>query len=222
MEIFWYGLSCFRLNERKMASVVTDPYDASALGLSPLKVRADVVTVSMDAPDRSFTKGVGSVQRHITGPGEYEVGSVFIIGAPMVNAKKLKKDPDGVLRNVVYLFDYEGMTVLHLGGLDHVPGQSAVEKLGAVDVVLVPVGGGAVLDSARAAEVVSLLEPSVVVPMHYRTPDLNLDLAPVDKFLKEMGVTNPQEEESLRVSRTTLPEQTEVVLLTNRQAAKTS
>lgn len=212
MEITWYGLSCFRLTERGNAAIVTDPYDDS-LGYPPLKLRADVVTVSHEAPGHSYVKGVRGVQRAITGPGEYEVGGVFVIGVMMVNPGKAS---DNAVRNVAYLFDFDGLNVLHLGDLDHVPNQSAVDQLGAVDVVLVPVGGGDALDSARAAEVVSLLEPSIVVPMHYKTPGVRLNLAPVDKFLKEMGVANAQEVELLKVTRQTLPEQTQVVVLANR------
>ncbi|MCZ7542798.1 MAG: MBL fold metallo-hydrolase [Anaerolineae bacterium] len=121
---------------------------------------------------------------------------------------------------MVYVFDYDGLTVLHLGDLNYVPSQSEVDQLGAVDVVLVPVGGGNGLDSAKAAEVISLLEPSIVIPMHYKTPELNLKLAPVSKFLKEMGVTNPQEEESLKITRSQLPEQTQVVVLAHKSQSE--
>ncbi|GAB4436293.1 MAG: MBL fold metallo-hydrolase [Anaerolineae bacterium] len=217
MEITWHGLSCFRLTERGQASVVTDPFDES-LGYPPLKVRADIVTVSHDAPGHNNVKAVRGVQRTITGPGEYEIGGVFVIGAAMVNPNQRKKD--NIVPNVVYVFDYDGLTVLHLGDLNYVPSQSEVDQLGAVDVVLVPVGGGNGLDSAKAAEVISLLEPSIVIPMHYKTPELNLKLAPVSKFLKEMGVTNPQEEESLKITRSQLPEQTQVVVLAHKSQSE--
>lgn len=217
MEITWHGLSCFRLTERGQASVVTDPFDES-VGYPPLKVRADIVTVSHDAPGHNNVKVVRGVQRTITGPGEYEIGGVFVIGAAMVNPNQRKKD--NIVPNVVYVFDYDGLTVLHLGDLNYVPSQSEVDQLGAVDVVLVPVGGGNGLDSAKAAEVISLLEPSIVIPMHYKTPELNLKLAPVSKFLKEMGVTNPQEEESLKITRSQLPEQTQVVVLAHKSQSE--
>ena len=73
-------------------------------------------------------------------------------------------------QNVAYLLDYDGLTVLHLGDLAHVPEQSDVEALGQVNVLLVPVGGGNGLKAAQAAEVVALIEPYFVVPMHYRQP----------------------------------------------------
>ena len=138
MEITWYGLSCFRLTERGCAAIVTDPYGDS-LGYQPLKLRADIVTVSHDAPGHNNLKAVRGVQRVITAPGEYEIGGVFVIGVAMVKARKQEED---VVRNVAYLFDFDGLTVLHLGDLSYAPIQSEVDKLGTVDVVLVPVGGG--------------------------------------------------------------------------------
>jgi L-ascorbate metabolism protein UlaG (beta-lactamase superfamily) len=78
---------------------------------------------------------------------------------------------------------------------------------------LVPVGGGNSLNAAQASELVSMLEPNIVIPMHYKLPDLRLDLEEVDRFLKEMGVTDPTEETSLKVSSSSLPEETETVIL---------
>jgi L-ascorbate metabolism protein UlaG (beta-lactamase superfamily) len=215
MEITWFGHSCFRLMERGMASVVTDPYDDS-LGYASLRLKADIVTVSHDAPGHSHVDAVRGDKLALTGPGEYEIGGVFITGIPTLRAagdtKKKKDDADGK-KNTVFVFDYDGLTVCHLGDLDHVPTQSQIEALGAVSVALVPVGGGGGLNAAQAAEVVSLIEPYIVVPMHYRTDSGSTSLDPVSKFLKEMGLGPTQPEALLKVSRSGLPDETRVVLL---------
>jgi L-ascorbate metabolism protein UlaG (beta-lactamase superfamily) len=216
MEITWFGHSCFRLVERGVASVITDPYDES-LGYPALKLKADVVTVSHDAPGHGNTEAIKGETRALTGPGEYEIGGVFITGIPMAKtsvdpAKKKKAGADSKT-NTVFVFDYDGLTVCHLGDLDHVPTQAQIEALGAVNVALVPVGGGGGLNAAQAAEVISLLEPSIVVPMHYRTDSGSLSLDPVSKFLKEMGLGASAPESSLKVTRAGLPEETHVVLL---------
>jgi L-ascorbate metabolism protein UlaG (beta-lactamase superfamily) len=111
------------------------------------------------------------------------------------------------------VFDYNGVTVAHLGDLRRVPSQSEVEELGEVHVALVPVGGGGGLSAAKAAEVVSLLEPGIVIPMHYQVPETTLKLAPLNRFLKEMGVGADAPETSLKVSRSTVPTETRVVVL---------
>jgi len=210
MEITWYGHSCFRLTERGMASVVTDPYDNTTIGYETLKLKADIVTVSHDAPGHNFTKAVKGSSHVITGPGEFEIGGVFIT-AVQTNGND-KKDNDE-LRNTLYVFDYDGITIAHLGDLKRVPTQTQVEALGQVNVALVPVGGGGGLNAAKAAEVISLLEPNIVIPMHYATKDVKLSLDSLDKFLKEMGLSASTPEASLKVTRTGLPEETHVVVL---------
>lgn len=209
MEIVWYGMSCFRMTERGLASVVTDPYDSS-IGLPPIKLKADVVTVSHDAPGHSGLSSVKAEQRVITGPGEYEIGGVFITGIPMAAQKGVK---NGARPNTLYVFDYEGLNVAHLGDLNYVPTQAQIEDLGNVHVALVPVGGGGALDATQAAEVISLIEPSVVVPMHYRTGSKGPKLDPLSRFLSEMGVTKTDPLESLKLARSSLPEDTQVVVL---------
>lgn len=210
MEITWYGHSCFRLTERSMASVVTDPFDSASIGYDSLKLKADIVTVSHNAAGHNNAKAVKGTSHVITGPGEFEIGGVFITGVQTNGTSKKESDE---LRNTLYVFDYDGITVAHLGDLKRVPSQTEVEALGAVNVALVPVGGGGGLNAAKAAEVISLLEPNIVIPMHYGTKDVKVKLDALDKFLKEMGLSASQPESSLKVTRTGLPEETRVVVL---------
>ncbi|MBN1304534.1 MAG: MBL fold metallo-hydrolase [Anaerolineales bacterium] len=210
MEITWYGHSCFRLTERGLATVVTDPFDHNEVGYQALKLKADIVTVSHDAPGHSYLKAVRGVSNVITGPGEYEIGSVFITG---IQTDGMGKTNNGKQRNTLYVFDYEGISVAHLGDLREVPARSEVESMGTVNVALVPVGGGGGLNAAKAAEVISLLEPEIVIPMHYATPDTKLELDPIKKFSKEMGLGEIETQPSLKITRTGLPEETRVIVL---------
>ena len=207
MELTWYGMSCFRMVERGLATVVTDPFDGS-VGLTPPKLRADVITVSHDAPGHNHLAAVKGERRVIQGAGEYEIGGVFITGIAM-NVAKGGNGRD----NTLYVFDFEGLTVVHLGDLAFVPSQPQIEDLGTVDVALVPVGGGSALNPSQAAEVVSLIEPKVVVPMHYKTGKESLKLGPASRFLSEMGIGQLDPIEVLKVSKTGLSEETQVVLL---------
>jgi L-ascorbate metabolism protein UlaG (beta-lactamase superfamily) len=215
MEIVWYGLSCFRLTERGMATVVTDPFDHEVTGYEALKLKADIVTVSHDAPGHNYLSAVKGKSHVITGPGEYEIGGVFITGVQTNgHGKRLSDEP----RNTLYVFDYEGVTVAHLGDLERVPSQTEIEALGNVHVALVPVGGGGGLTPAKAVEVVSLLEPGIVIPMHYNTPGISLKLAAVSKFLKEMGIGNIEAQPSLKITPGNVPEETRVVVLTQQKS----
>lgn len=211
MELTWYGHSCFRITERGLATVVTDPYDES-IGYPALKIKADIVTVSHDAPGHNCPDAIKGENKVIAGPGEFEIGEVFITGISTARNSGKRKAED-TKRNTLYLFDFNGLAVCHLGDIDHVPTQGQIEALGAVHVALVPVGGGGSLNAAQAAEVISLIEPSIVIPMHYKTDAVKLNLDPISKFLKEMGLGAPKSEPSLKVSRSDLPDETRVVVL---------
>jgi len=210
MEIVWYGHSCFRFIERGMAAVVTDPFDSDVIGYEPLKLRADIVTVSRDTPGHNFISAVKGTSHKLTGPGEFEIGGVFITGVQ--TDSNSKKNADGP-RNTLFLFDFDGLTIVHLGDLSQVPSQSEVEALGTVNVALVPVGGSNGLNAAKAAEVISLLEPNIVIPMHYEHTASKVTLDPLSKFLKEMGLTTHETVPMLKIAHSGLPDETKVVVL---------
>ena len=139
MEITWYGHSCFRLAERSYATVVTDPFDNKAIGYDALKLKADIVTVSHNAPGHNFTDSVKGTSHVIDGAGEFEIGGVFITGVSTDGAGGKKKGKDSI-RNTIYVFDYDGITVAHLGALQQVPTQSEIESLGTIKKGMYPYG----------------------------------------------------------------------------------
>ena len=116
--------------------------------------------------------------------------------------------------NSLYLIDYNGINLIHLGDMQQVPTQAEVEALGPVHIALIPVGGNESLNATKASEVISLFEPNIVIPMHYATPATTVTLDPVGKFLKEMGLTSVETVPALKVtSIESLPEETQVVIL---------
>ncbi len=212
MEIDWFGLSCFRLRSRD-ATVITDPYEKS-VGLKFPRPRADIVTVSHNHSGHDYSDGVAGNPHLIQGPGEYEISSVFVTGVKTFHDKRSGKDRG---KNTVYAINIDGINVCHLGDIGHVPTQSQADDIGEVDILLVPVGGGNALNASDAAEVVSLFEPMIVIPMHYRVPDLSFKLDPLDKFIKEMGMKAPSPVESLNLKKEGLPKETQIVLLEMKQ-----
>jgi len=217
MDISWFGHACFRLRDRDV-SVVTDPFDAS-LGYALPKLQADIVTISHDHPHHSHLAAVIGDFRVLDSPGEYEIRSIFITGiATYPPQRAAAEGSQHHERNVIFIFEFDSLTVCHLGDLRQVPSQAQVEALGEVDVLLVPVGGGehGSLNASQAAEVVSLVEPSIVIPMHYRTDATTINMDGVDKFLKEMGVGRIEPVDNLKVTATSLPQPTQVVVLSPR------
>jgi L-ascorbate metabolism protein UlaG (beta-lactamase superfamily) len=208
MEIYWLGHGCFRLRGRE-ATVLTDPCPPST-GYKIGRVAADVVTISRDAAESNYRDAVQGDAKFITGPGEYEVGGVMISGI----ATRKASDEKG--RNVAYVIDLDDIRVCHLGDIQQVPSGDAGEELSTADILLIPVGGPPVLNAEKAAEIVSLLEPKIVIPMLYKTDAAVAELEPVDRFLKEMGVEAKTPESRLTITKSGLPSDTTVVLLNYR------
>lgn len=209
MEITYLGHSAFRLRGKDV-TVVTDPFPPS-FGLSMGAVKADVVTVSHNSPNHNFLDGVGNGARAVRGPGEYEVAGVLIAG--VATAQEPRKGPT----NTAYVLRFDELAICHLGDLDDKLTDNQVEALGSIDVLLIPVGGGKALGAGPAAEVVSQLGPSLVIPMHYRVEGGTLGgLDPVDLFCREMGSKEWVPEPKLTVTRGSLPSSAKVTVLEAR------
>ncbi len=212
MEIDWFGHSCFRLRTREV-TVVNDPYEKT-IGLSFPRPRADVVTISHNHQGHDYADGVRGEPKVVSGPGEYEIRGVFITGVQTYHDKKSGKDRG---KNTAYVMTVDDVNICHLGDLGHVPTQTQAEGFGNIDILLIPVGGVSTINASEAAEVIALFEPQIVIPMHYRVPDLTYKLDTVDKFIKEMGLKKPQTTETLKVTKDNLPKETQVVLLEMKQ-----
>ncbi|MBI2836577.1 MAG: MBL fold metallo-hydrolase [Chloroflexi bacterium] len=209
MEISWLGHSCFRI-KGATATVVTDPYSRE-LGYSLGQPEADIVTVSHAHAGHSYTQGIASGPRIVSGPGEYEISGILIIGVTTFhdNEKGIKRG-----KNTVYVMDVDEVSICHLGDLGHALTPEQLGDIDKVDVLLLPVGGVSTLDATSAAEVVRQLEPRIIVPMHYKTEALKRDeLETVDRFLKEMGVKEAVPKPKLAVTKSNLPLGTQVHLL---------
>jgi L-ascorbate metabolism protein UlaG (beta-lactamase superfamily) len=187
MTITYHGHSCFRLKGKK-GTLVTDPFD-DYIGFRLANLSADVVTVSHDHKDHNQAARVKGTSRRaqpfvIDHPGEYEVGGISVFGVQTFH-DKLQGAERGI--NVVFTTLIDQVRVCHLGDLGHLLDEDTQTQIGMVDVLLVPVGGVASLNAEEATKVIHMLEPSIVIPMHYKTashdPKVFADFAPV-KSLK--------------------------------------
>lgn len=212
MEITWLGHSCFRLKGRDV-TVVCDP-PAPSTGYKLGRPAADVVTVSHAHPGHSSIESCGGTPRLIEGPGEYEVGGVLIAGVQTFHDAKRGAERG---KNTAFIIEFEELRICHLGDLGHVPTAEQTEQLSGIDILMTPVGGGSTIDAAAAAEVVSLLEPKYVIPMHYRTPLTSAPLESLDPFLKEMGAMESKSQTHLMVTRASLPAEAQVIVLEVRK-----
>ncbi len=211
MEITWLGHSCFRI-KGKQAVIVTDPFDKS-LGYPAKKPTADIVTISHDHPHHACLDHISGTPKVVRRPGEYEIANVFISGI-----KTYHDDEKGAVRgkNTVFFMEMEDLRICHLGDLGHVPTPGLLEQIGDADILMIPIGGVMTLGASQAAETISLLTPRLVIPMHYKTDAVTLELEPAERFLKEMGLQETEPQPKLNVTKSTLPIETRVMLLDYR------
>ena len=214
MDVTWLGHACIRLRG-KDGVILMDPC-ARSTGYAIGKQSADIVTASRPDAEHAFTDAVTPPFRLLDAPGEYEIGGVLLNG---VNTTKKAKGREGeaAARNVAFVVEIDELRVCHLGDLDHTPGQDLIEELSDIDILLTPVGGHGALDAEAAAEVISLLQPRIVVPIRYRTEAASVPLEPLDPFIKQLGREAPQAQAKLSVTRTNLPEETQLVVLDYRK-----
>jgi L-ascorbate metabolism protein UlaG (beta-lactamase superfamily) len=212
MEIHWLGHSCFRLRGREL-TVVTDPFPPE-LGYPLGRVEANLVTVSHDEPNHAAVSSVEGSPRVVRGPGEYEFAGMMVTGVATPRpAGQSRTAP----RNTAYVIELDDVTVCHLGDVAAPLGSDQLSVVRSADVLLLPVGGRCTIDATQAAEVVAQVEPKIVIPMHYRTPAVPLDLDPVDRFCKELGVAELTPQARLSLTRSSVPDQLTVVLLEARK-----
>ncbi len=210
MTITWFGHSCFRL-ETKNSSILIDPFDKE-IGLKPPKIKDDIVLVSHDHFDHNNLGGMNPGAFVINTPGEYEKQGVYVRGIMSYHDKEEGKERG---YNTIYVIRDEDMTVCHLGDLGQAKLTDAqVEDIGDIDILMIPVGGKYTIDYKEAVEVIGQIEPKIVIPMHYKLKDLNLDVDGPDKFLKEVGLT-PEKVDKFKIAKKLLPvEEMKLVMLT--------
>ena len=214
MEITWLGHSCFQLRGKNV-TLVTDPFPPQS-GYSLGKINAPIVTLSHDHAGHNYVQGVGSNPRVIRGPGEYEISEVLITGVASYHDSKHGQEYG---RNTIYVIHLDDLVICHLGDLGHTLQEEQLEEVADADVLLIPIGGQHTINATQAAEVISQVEPRIIIPMHYRTSAVDGQrdaLDPLDKFCREMGVEPTNTQPKLVVTRNNLPAETQVVILSRR------
>lgn len=214
MELTWLGHSCFRLRG-KDATLITDP-PAPSTGYTVGRLSADIITISHHHPGHDYVKAVTGDPKVIDGPGEYEVQQILISGVQTYHDRERGKR---LGRNTAYLITMDDVQICHLGDLGEPLNNRAQEALNGADVLLIPVGGGNALNAELALEVIGQIDPRIIIPMHYATPaysSAGTELDPVEKFCREMGVEPGEPVAKLAITRSTLPTEPQVHLLTYR------
>ena len=195
VEISWYGNGCFRLRSQ-LGTVITDPYPPTPALRLP-KLNGSIVAVSDPTlcDDTVVTRDDHSLL--LTGPGEYEIGGIFIMGVPMQSREQSQTStqPQTSTQSPVtaFVFELEGLAVCHLGLPWQAPSATQIESLGDIDVLLLPVGGPDRIGVQAVSDLASELEPKVLIPMYYSLPDVPDDrFHTLDRLAHELGSKLPE------------------------------
>ena len=219
MQIFWQGQSCFQINttpgKNNQINIVIDPFDES-VGFKVPNLQADIVLITHNHPDHNNAKAVkgpgGQAPFLISNPGEYEIREVYVQGIPAWHDEVLGKERGPV---TIYTIDTEDLRVCHLGDLGQKElTDEQLEKIGEVDILMIPVGGKYTIAAKEAIKVMAQIEPRITIPMHYRIPKLKVNLDGVEEFLKTLGTKQLESLPKLVVKKKDLSsEEAKIVVL---------
>jgi L-ascorbate metabolism protein UlaG (beta-lactamase superfamily) len=209
MHIKWFGHSCFKVTSERGIGVLTDPFDSS-VGYKMPNADADIVTVSHDHFDHNFTDAVNGEFELINKIGLFHVRDMNIKGIASFHDKSGGKKRGS---NIIYVFDVDGIRVCHLGDLGHILGNKELDEIGGIDVLMIPVGGNFTIDASEAVEVVNQLNPSIIIPMHFKTPAMNFPIDTVEVFLQKMGGGEKLSSQVLEITRDDLTDRKRICVL---------
>ena len=214
MIIQWFGHSSFLIIASNGTKIITDPYNPGAYGETfthkPIEIPPDIVTVSHDHADHSYTEGL---------PGQFSIiskpGSTIVKGITFKGIETYHDAEEGSTRgkNVVFCMSIDSVRICHLGDLGQMPTPIQAEHIGSVDILMIPVGGHFTIDAEEADRVIDLLHSKIVIPIHFRNDKVNFPIAPVDEFLRGKQNVRTFNSSGFEISKEMLPEQREIVVL---------
>ncbi len=195
MVINWYGKTCFKIIAEGGSLLINPP--SKKTGLTKPRGEVEALLFSEEAPSKDEWKNyLKKETKIIQTPGEFDVDGFFILGMA----------PNGGEIPSLFIIETEKKTICHIGSYPHpVITDDHLEKLGKVDVLMIPVGGigkdSEVIDAERAAKITNQMEPSIVIPTYYKTKGFKEKVNNVDKFLKELGASDTTSQGKLSISK---------------------
>jgi L-ascorbate metabolism protein UlaG (beta-lactamase superfamily) len=213
MKVKYYGHAAFLITSNQGTRIITDPYkpgafDATSYGKIPDE--ADVVVVSHDHDDHNNSEELPGNPEEVRTPGKRSVHGIEFNGIATFHDTSSGKERG---ENIIFSFTVDGITICHLGDLGHVLSQNEVEAIGAVDLLLTPVGGFYTIDSKAATEVARQLNPSVIIPMHFKTGKCEFPITPVDEFTEGKAKVKVMNSSEISLEKGELPKETEIIVL---------
>ena len=211
MKIKWLGHSCFLITSDGGVRAILDPYKAeNYLNYIEVRETADLVTVSHDHYDHNYTALIQGNPEVIRGKGSWKVRGISIRGIEAWHDESGGKERGA---NTIFCLELEGVSVCHMGDLGHLPDEAARREIGAVDILLLPVGAVFTIGVDIATDIVDVMKPKVVIPMHYKTDRCAWLKYTADDFAEGKGNVIRLNESEVEISKAKLPSKTEIIIL---------
>ena len=210
LQIRWHGHSCFEITND--VTLVTDPHDGKSIGISPPDVTGDIILVSHDHYDHNSIESVVKEKSIVV----KDETAKTVSGVQIKGIRSFHDEHEGRKRgsNLIYLFNMEDIAFCHLGDLGHLLDEDAVQQIGDVDILFIPVGGNFTIDAEKAWNVINGIKPKIAIPMHYKFGGLSLPIAEIDPFLAKNNFDVLHVGNEIDIEREDLPENPEIWVFT--------
>lgn len=199
MKITWYGHACFKI-ENKGYEIAIDPY-TGVPGYPELNITADAVFASHGHYDHNYFDAV-----KLNNDGK--ASSLNVSTIPCFHDEK-----QGALRgsNLITVFECKecGAKVVHMGDIGHMLDEKQAAQIKGCDVLMIPVGGFYTIDADAAFELVKKINPTVIIPMHYRDDRKGIgNIGTVDPFLAKFpdAMINHYPDHTFELNKSTQPQ----------------
>ncbi len=193
MTISWHGDYTIKIISRSFV-LVANPH-AQINGLQPFRSKADIVVLSNPlSPEMSYINGLQGNPEIIDQPGEYSLHNMSIY------ARGWHSLPNNHEQSM-HRWNIEGITILYLGSLNRKLEQIELQELEKtnIDILFVPIGGFTSIDTPQALDIVTTIEPHIVIPIHFKFPSYTEKIETVDKFASEMGISARSKQDKLSI-----------------------
>lgn len=208
MKIKWYGHASFTIQDG--STLIIDPHDEE-YGKFPNNLVADIVLVTHEHKDHNTVEEIADNPELINHPGKFNSHGFDIKGIESFhdNESGWKRG-----KNTIFTIKSEDVSVCHLGDLGQVLTDEQISAIGKVDVLMIPVGGYYTIDFNDAIKVIEQLNPKLILPMHFKTPDdlVDLPIVPVDHFV-QISKWPVETVDELEISRHIIDESPQRVIL---------
>jgi len=209
MKIKWLGHASFLITSDSGVKIVTDPYAPDdRLHYGEVNESADIVTMSHEHFDHANIAAVkGNPQ---AAKGDAEIKGIRFKGIATFHDNAGGRERG---KNTVFCFEVDRVKVCHLGDLGHELTSEQANQIGAVDVLLLPVGGFYTIDTTVASRVAEQLKPRVIIPMHFKNSKCDFPIAGVEEFLRGKKDVSQPDASEVEFKAGEMPATTQIMVL---------